>query len=648
MISRRPAIIIRSRTTRCPRATTRRMLVIAFALGAIVALAAGCSEHGDHATSTDATRVDPGSGSGSGDQAAGDRGPRSADRIRQSAMHKRHLEAKPSIKCEACHEKVAGEYLRAKSWPCQQCHADKPLALHVATPTDSPAHECWSCHDFTRTDAKVTSCTSCHDKAQGNLPAIKPHDPKKPDENCSSCHRAHEQPSLASTRCEDCHKEPVSGHDKPPIPIHGCASCHGFHEPASTASTRCTNCHKQSRARVPHTATFTKKDGKGHVKCVTCHRQHRFKKEQVLGCREECHRGQVAISENKVEKHKCLGCHDNHDVLASAPKSCVTCHAGKINPTHPKDPVSKTECIGCHKPHAGPRAPLAVACSSCHRKASSDRGFHQGADHGGPACRDCHKPHAFNLKGLGIKLCLGCHGEHPFKNAKTIRPYGEHKNCFGCHGDTVRHQPAGPRKACTTCHTDKAPIIRKGHAKCVGCHDPHTTKQAHPCGDCHKHEASIARKDHKNCTNCHNPHTGLQKRPCGSCHQAEAASAPEKHQQCTNCHDQHSTLQKRTCGSCHTDRTTGVHKNVPGGCINCHRPHGPNGHAKPPACTTCHKNLPLLHQASGHKECTKCHRSHGEQPYRHRETCIACHKDRKDHQPAAPLCIGCHTFGGGQ
>jgi len=571
-----------------------------------------------------------------------DRGPRSVERIRGSALHTAHTSR--SIACEACHELVGDQYLRAKTWQCERCHANARMTLHAAAPIDSGARDCWTCHDFNSASTRLASCTTCHDKPQGSSPAIRAHDPKQPNEDCGTCHRAHKQPTLVTTKCETCHdKELVTGHDKPGIQITGCGSCHGFHENAAVASGRCTNCHRQSRARVAFTATFAG----GHEKCVTCHRAHRFFKSEVIGCRTECHRNVVALAEAKVEKHRgCLGCHDNHDVRHSPQTACETCHANKIHPTHPKDRVTGARCVGCHAPHRGPNAPLAVACSSCHDKAGSDRAFHQGAASRGPECKDCHKPHEFDLKEVGLTLCLGCHGDTPFKNAKAIRTHTGHSNCVGCHGETVRHQPAGPRAACTTCHKEKAAVVRKGHANCVGCHDPHTTKQQTPCGTCHAPEASIARKDHRTCVNCHEPHGGKQARACGSCHAAEASTAPAKHQQCTNCHDQHSTLVKKQCIECHQDRATGVHAPVKGGCVNCHRAHGPDGHASPPACTSCHTALQSLHKIPNHQDCKTCHRSHGEQPYRQRATCISCHKDRTNHEPTAPLCIGCHNFRG--
>lgn len=603
---------------------------VAFAL----ALVTGCAACGDDSSHRS-----------TGELASDDRSAASEARIRGAALHAVHAAAREPVACEGCHELVAGQYLQAASWRCEKCHADQHLVLHAVASVDSGARACWTCHDFTSTSKQPTACLTCHDEALQTVPAIAVHDPKHPDEDCGACHRAHAEPSLSATRCESCHQEPVSGHRKPGIQITGCASCHGYHEPASTASGRCTNCHRQSQQLVSVNATFPG----GHVACTTCHRPHRFDRTEVLSCRIECHKTQVALSEGKVAQHRgCLGCHDNHDVRNSPQTACLRCHK-TIVPRHPVDKVTGTPCVGCHAPHKGAGTPIAAACASCHPAAKSDHAFHQGPAAQGPVCRDCHRPHDFAKKGAGPAFCLGCHGPTPFKNAKTIVTFARHSECVRCHGATVAHAPAGKRAACVSCHLDKGAIIRKEHEKCVGCHDPHTTKQQRPCAACHEAIADKARKDHQVCVNCHEPHSTMQKKPCAGCHAAEAASAPAEHQTCMNCHDQHSTLVKRPCADCHADRASGVHAGVKGGCINCHRPHGPNGPTTPPACTSCHdpSKLPLLHQVPKHQECTTCHRSHGEQPNRKRATCVACHPDRSAHVPAAPMCFGCHPFAGG-
>ena len=94
------------------------------------------------------------------------------------------------------------------------------------------------------------------------------------------------------------------------------------------------------------------------------------------------------------------------------------------------------------------------------------------------------------------------------------------------------------------------------------------------------------------------------------------------------------------------DKAGGPHDAVKGGCLTCHRPHGPDGIASPPACATCHKSaeLPGLHTVPAHTACAGCHSSHGP-PRPDRATCTgSCHADRKDHEPQATSCAGCHVF----
>ncbi len=538
-----------------------------------------------------------------------DRGVGSRERILKTALHAIHARGEHPLACQDCHELLAGEYQPAKSFRCVECHTAQPLSLHASASAESGARECWSCHDFSAADKAPIPCLTCHGRALGGLAAIAPHDPKRLDEDCGACHRAHAKPSLQSTRCESCHdREKVSGHDKPDIPITGCASCHGYHEKAAVASERCTGCHRQSRARVPRSSTF-----KGHDKCTGCHRPHRFFKSEVVAC-TQCHDHVHVLAQEKVAEHRdCLSCHDQHAVRQSAPQACERCHRRDVAPEHPRDRQTGTRCLGCHQPHAGAGAPLAKPCSQCHRFAASDTGLHQGPAHRGPACRDCHKPHAFDLADSGVPLCLGCHGAHRFKNAPQVRPRPEHADCFRCHGQAVAHQPDRPPVACGSCHQDKASLVRAGHAQCVGCHEPHS---------------------------------GALRTQCSSCHAEQARTAPEPHQRCLGCHEPHGGRVKKQCAECHQDRATGIHKNVPGGCMSCHRPHGPKGPAVPPQCTTCHDpaRLPGLHQVPQHHQCTSCHRSHGEQPYRRPAACLTCHRAQKDHEPTAAMCIGCHVF----
>jgi hypothetical protein len=134
---------------------------------------------------------------------------------------------------------------------------------------------------------------------------------------------------------------------------------------------------------------------------------------------------------------------------------------------------------------------------------------------------------------------------------------------------------------------------------------------------------------------------------CGTCHAAEQASAPAGHQRCVGCHEPHATQPTPACTTCHAKMNGEPHTTIQGGCATCHRPHGPGGLPAPPDCKTCHApgTLPALHAAPGHAACASCHVSPHEPPREDRAGCTGtCHVDKRDHQPGAPVCSGCHVF----
>jgi hypothetical protein len=211
--------------------------------------------------------------------------------------------------------------------------------------------------------------------------------------------------------------------------------------------------------------------------------------------------------------------------------------------------------------------------------------------------------------------------------------------------------------ACTTCHGDIAVSDTSAHgdATCTTCHRPHDfdpPAKAALCQTCHAAEIKLADTNpgHRNCATCHgdNVHHERPAPGCGTCHAAEQSSAPPGHQECVNCHEPHSGARKSTatCGSCHAHEEGGKHGGVEGGCATCHRAHGPGGVATPPACVSCHDRakLPALHTVPAHSNCTTCHSSHGP-TLANRVTCTtSCHVDRRNHQPEALVCDGCHVF----
>jgi hypothetical protein len=162
-------------------------------------------------------------------------------------------------------------------------------------------------------------------------------------------------------------------------------------------------------------------------------------------------------------------------------------------------------------------------------------------------------------------------------------------------------------------------------------------------------ETARTRGGHRECAACHgsNAHRPAASPACDKCHAAEATSASLGHRKCESCHEPHSGAKlHETCTACHENKKSVLHATIRGGCENCHRAHGPSGVAVAPGCASCHAlpSLPALHVVAQHGECSKCHTAHTP-PRADRKTCTAgCHADRKNHQPTAVLCTGCHVF----
>src|SRR5690606_13845489 len=234
----------------------------------------------------------------------------------------------------------------------------------------------------------------------------------------------------------------------------------------------------------------------------------------------------------------------------------------------------------------------------------------------GSACTGCHAPHP-KKPGVATATCASCHTkaktDHGFHSAKTA--------CTACHAP---HQFALARAATTGA---------AGGAFCARCHAPQGS-------------AVAARPGHAECRACHGePHAPNKKPSCQPCHAQQVATAPKGHQACASCHDSHSGSlgAHAACASCHSDKPQALHGNQD--CTTRPRPHGPKGVAQPPACTSCHTKMPGAHAAPAHAaRCASCHSSHAP-PRADRATCTgSCHVDRRNHQPEAKICTGCHVF----
>jgi hypothetical protein len=451
---------------------------------------------------------------------------------------------------------------------------------------------CTDCHDYTREgfkDPGSAPCARCHAKEA----AKSHHGDVATKTECLTCHVF--APDKVAPTCISCHatmqgaSAGVSVHATTP-----CASCHQLHETPSIVATSCTGCH-QERA-VEHARHV------GTKGCLDCHSGHGPASTALTSC-ASCH---ARASGPQPPGHDtCFGCHAPHE-FATNVNVCANCHAGKATLVATQVEAHAT-CTNCHAPHAPAQA--AASCANCHTNVHVT---HDGHD----ACVECHEPHGPNADNKVVDTCTSCH-----KNVAS--------------SDTSAHAKG---VACRECHAPHDFPIPDRKTLCVNCHASETTLAG-------------GSKGHNDCTSCHgaSTHKPIAAPTCGSCHQAEQSTAPPGHQKCVECHEPHAgTILPRaaSCASCHAEQAKSEHASVQGGCNTCHRPHGPSGVASPPVCTTCHATaqLPALHAAPAHSNCASCHSAH-EPPRADRVTCTgSCHADKRDHQPQAQVCSGCHVF----
>ncbi len=454
----------------------------------------------------------------------------------------------------------------------------------------------------------------------------------------------------ATVGCRDCHAIERDGFKNPGVSV--CAACHakestlGHHGGQGRAATDCLTCHVFSPARSAPTCLSCHAAPEGAlpavvqhatVDCTKCHRLHESPPIVPADC-TSCHDERAAKHAEHAGSKGCLDCHHAHQPAPTATAACASCHAQGTEP----HPASHDACIGCHAPHDF--AAGSDACLGCHR------GKTTLAEHEVPAhrvCIDCHAPHA---PGGAAAACVRCHEKVQVRHGSA----GACITCHAPHGD----DPTLVAATCTSCHTKVAVADTGAHTgavACEGCHKPHAfggLSEKALCRDCHARQTALVASNpgHADCGACHGPSVAHAPAPpvaCGTCHAIEQKSAPVGHQRCVSCHEPHAGQPTPACASCHAQEATGPHGAIQGGCATCHRPHGPSGIAAPPGCKTCHSPaaLPALHAAPGHAECASCHKLPHEAPRADRVTCTGhCHVDKRDHQPAAQLCDGCHVF----
>jgi hypothetical protein len=457
----------------------------------------------------------------------------------------------------------------------------------------------------------------------------------------------------ANVECKDCHDYARDGFKNPgPAP---CARCHAKEAArllagGVTKMTDCLTCHAFAPAQVVPTCIGCHAEPEGRfaaiktthatTDCVQCHSPHGDPTIVAAAC-ASCHTEVAPEHAAHAGSAGCADCHKPHAPAASALTECRTCHEASVG----HQPAGHDSCLGCHKPHAFAASPR--VCADCH-EAEAKATFLAARVPAHAACTSCHAPHA---PGAAAASCIGCHAEINVS-------HGGKTDCITCHEPHAGDVTA-TASACTSCHVKIAGKDNGAHAGgivCTSCHKPHAfdppQNKVALCASCHANEETrvATNPGHTDCASCHGPsaHAPKTTLTCATCHGREQASAPKGHQACLGCHEPHSgkSLPAATCASCHADKTGGPHDALKNKCETCHRPHGPGGIPKPPACTTCHADgpLPALHTVPAHNECASCHSPHRPAPSS-RATCTgSCHADRRNHQPQAQVCTGCHVF----
>ena len=472
---------------------------------------------------------------------------------------------------------------------------------------------------------------------------------------CKNCHDYEREgfvnPGVAP--CARCHeKEAHHSHHGDDATKTDCLTCHEFAPKKQTPT--CIDCHSEAQGSMAAIKTHAK------AECTACHRPH----EDPFTLSNDCRSCHADISSNHAGHEgtaACNDCHRPHAPAVAALGECARCHDGRSAPLAPQDltPAGHASCASCHKPHTF--AATTSVCIDCHGKKPTLMATSVSAH---AVCTTCHEPHA---PESAAGSCVNCHAEIQVRHSSE-------KACTTCH---AAHSGNVDRVAapCTSCHSTVGASDVSAHAggtPCEGCHKPHDfeppatlANRTALCASCHERETREAssNRGHANCASCHgaDAHKPAPAPACMTCHSREEASAPVGHRDCTSCHEPHGgarTPRAESCTNCHADKIGVPHGGsvvAPGvqmsgdvspPCTTCHRAHGPVGVAAPPSCTNCHARpqLPALHGVAGHAECRTCHTSH-EAPRSDRATCTTgCHANRRDHQPQAQVCSGCHAF----
>ncbi|MFO0757712.1 MAG: cytochrome c3 family protein [Byssovorax sp.] len=526
------------------------------------------------------------------------------------------------LACQLCHNAHGKTPHVPEGQPvCRRCHQLEIFAVGKQTKEGPEGHKrCEQCHKpHAPLKTALESCHECHENKTTPASADAPSTALR-HRSCASCHLPHSWRAEKSG-CPTCHEDKAQMIATRSPPEHGsCTNCHEVHGPPPTGLV-CVKCHEKTKGN--HLALAPSK----HKDCTSCHNPHAPSPKETRTACAKCHLTELSqLVQHGPEAHArgdaCLTCHKPHDNPLPAPGVCSTCHTDKSVMVSMAAPDKHKQCASCHEPHAFAVRDMVSTCSRCHGAGGASAGasgaavldFANGPHKG--ECKSCHIPHG--TPAIASSDCFRCHTnvEAGFKP-----PNKQHATCRSCHQP---HQPA-----------------KRAQARCGTCHsNPMTTAAAWPAGSPHAGA----------CAACHTPHDVKTKKACGDCHGKEATSAEGGKHQCVQCHPPHGAPPGKgaawwsRCNACHANKVESVKALGPkhSDCKNCHEPHRFGA----PACTQCHSDMEGkgLHASRSHKAmCTGCHDPH-QKGAATRNQCLACHSDRKQHQPDADKCYGCHVF----
>jgi hypothetical protein len=354
-----------------------------------------------------------------------------------------HAKADVATQCRVCHEVHASAHFAQEN--CVACHAPGNAHPVPKSAVFEGGHTCASCHEAHTFDrAQTKACRDCHSQVH----PLAGHE----KQGCIGCHTPHavRDKIEGGAVCATCHKDVALVHaGKQASDLGACVGCHAPHPPKPTSGpAACASCH-QDVGGPTHTA---------HAKsltCTSCHAPHAFHLDLDQTLCSRCHAAQVTALGKRKEHKDCTSCHQGlpHAVAATT-LACGYCHQ-KVQSNVQK---GHAECKNCHQPHQA--SVQFTTCAQCHQRQVE---LHP---RGHDKCTDCHEQHS-GAEKPGVSDCSLCHKQKKLAGLHTEAKHMAN-GCLQCHA-AHGSEPPGQRKACLSCHEDRANHQPEA-TRCDGCH----------------------------------------------------------------------------------------------------------------------------------------------------------------------------------